>query len=306
MDLTPRTIQRWREQGDQGFDRRFGPKTPPRNKLSTAERKKVLEAANRPEYRDLSPKQIVPRLADEGIYIASESTFYRTLHAEDALHHREPSRPRNVARPREYVATGPSELWSWDITYLRSAVRGAWNENRLARFTCKDLERVCGVPERATARVSRGLVKKGLVKVWKHGRGLVFFVPDKGPLTPPRDTESRTPRDTESRTPHDTEPLSTSEIQEPFQRGADPSSDGGLAPGEGTAASRVDEGEDLSEEDQETLARAVVHFREVHEPQAIGTVYMRLHNLPLDPPFTSTILDRAAATVRAERGWAVA
>ena len=127
MDLAPRTIQRWREQGDGGFDRRFGPKTPPPNKLSQAERKKVLDVANRPEYRDLSPKQIVPRLADEGAYIASESTFYRILHEEGALHHRESSRPRTVARPREHVARGPCEVWSWDITYLRSAVRGAFH-----------------------------------------------------------------------------------------------------------------------------------------------------------------------------------
>ncbi len=127
LELTPRTLQRWRNQGEQSFDRRFGPKTPPRNKLSAAERRKVLEAANRPEHRDLSPKQIVPRLADEGVYIASESTFYRVLHEDNALHHREPCRPRSVSRPREHVATGPCEVFSWDITYLRSAVRGAFH-----------------------------------------------------------------------------------------------------------------------------------------------------------------------------------
>ena len=127
LEITPRTIQRWRKQGDPGFDRRFGPKTPPGNKLSKSERKKVLEAANRPDHRDLSPKQIVPRLADEGVFIASESTFYRILKEEDALHHREPSKPRTVSRPREHIATGPCQVWSWDITYLRSAVRGAFH-----------------------------------------------------------------------------------------------------------------------------------------------------------------------------------
>jgi putative transposase len=126
VGLTARTVQRWRQQGEEGFDRRFGPKTPPRNKLSPVEREKVLDTANRPEYRDLSPKQIVPQLADKGVYLASESTFYRILREEDALHHREPSRPRSVTRPREHVATGPLEVWSWDITYLRSAVRGAF------------------------------------------------------------------------------------------------------------------------------------------------------------------------------------
>jgi transposase InsO family protein len=126
LGLTTRSVQRWREQGEHGFDRRLGPKTPPPNKLSPAERKEVLDAANRPEHRDLSPKQIVPQLADKGVYLASESTFYRILHEEDALHHREPSRPRSVARPQEHVATGPFDVWSWDITYLRSAVRGAF------------------------------------------------------------------------------------------------------------------------------------------------------------------------------------
>ena len=126
MGLAPRTLQRWQRQGEQNFDRRFGPKTEPSNKLSKAERKHVLEAANRPEHRDRSPKQIVPQLADEGIYIASESTFYRILKQEDALHHREPSRPRSQSRPPEHVATGPLKLWSWDITYLRSPVRGAF------------------------------------------------------------------------------------------------------------------------------------------------------------------------------------
>jgi putative transposase len=127
LELTPRTIQRWRRQGERGFDRRFGPKTLPVNKLSKAERKKVLEVANWPEHRDLSPKQIVPRLADAGVFIASESTFYRILQEEDALHHREPSKPRTVSRPREHVATGPCGVLSWDITYLRSAVRGAFH-----------------------------------------------------------------------------------------------------------------------------------------------------------------------------------
>ena len=126
LGLRARTVQRWRQQGEQGFDRRLGPKTAPRNKLSPAERQAVLEVSQRPKYRELSPKQIVPRLADDGVFLASESTMYRILHEENALHHREPSRPRTVARPREHVAMGPYEVWSWDITYLRSAVRGAF------------------------------------------------------------------------------------------------------------------------------------------------------------------------------------
>jgi len=86
-----------------------------------------VQVANSPEYRDLSPKQIVPRLADEGVYLASESTFYRTLRAEGQLVHREPSRePTGGGRPDPQVATGPGQVWSWDITYLRSPIRGVF------------------------------------------------------------------------------------------------------------------------------------------------------------------------------------
>lgn len=126
IGLDPRTLQRWRAQ-DIGDDGRAGPKRSPRNKLTSRERARVLEIANAPQYRDLSPKQIVPMLADEGIYVASESTIYRILREEKQLVHREPSRPATKRhRPEEYVATGPNQVWSWDITYLRGPVRGTF------------------------------------------------------------------------------------------------------------------------------------------------------------------------------------
>jgi len=92
--------------------------------LSEQERKKVLKVANSPEYRDLSPNQIVPKLADMGIYLASESTFYRILRDEKLINHREPSKPASSPRPKEHVATGPCQVWSWDITYLKTDVKG--------------------------------------------------------------------------------------------------------------------------------------------------------------------------------------
>jgi putative transposase len=123
IDLSVRTVQRWRSQ-DVGEDRRRGPSTPPGNKLSPEERKAILETVNLPEYRDLPPSQIVPRLADEGTYLASESTMYRILREERQLVHRERSKPATRHRPREHVARGPDQVYSWDITYLRSPVRG--------------------------------------------------------------------------------------------------------------------------------------------------------------------------------------
>lgn len=83
LGLTARTVQLWQEQG--GGDRRHGPKSAPPNKLSRVERRRVLEIVNSPECCGLSPNQIVPRLADEGTYVASEATIYRILREEDVL-----------------------------------------------------------------------------------------------------------------------------------------------------------------------------------------------------------------------------
>ena len=124
LNIEPRTLQRWRGQ-DIGDDGRAGPKHPPANKLTAQERARVLEIANAPENRDLSPQQIVCRLATQGEYVASESTFSRVLREEKQMGHREPSQPpKKRHRPEEYVATGPNQVWSWDITYLRLPVRG--------------------------------------------------------------------------------------------------------------------------------------------------------------------------------------
>jgi transposase InsO family protein len=86
----------------------------------------VVVVATSPVYRDLPPSQIVPILAEVGLYIASESSFYRVLKQEKLLRHRENSRPRSSRRPQEYAATGPNQVWSWDITYLKSPITGRY------------------------------------------------------------------------------------------------------------------------------------------------------------------------------------
>jgi transposase InsO family protein len=125
LGLTPRTVTRWRAAGG-GDDARGAAVTSPAHKLSDAERQAVLDAAHRPEFRDLSPRQIVPLLADRGEYIASESTFYRVLREAGELAHRGHARPRKCRKPDEHVAATPNQVWSWDITYLRSPTRGVF------------------------------------------------------------------------------------------------------------------------------------------------------------------------------------
>lgn len=126
LGLSARTIERWRREEHGGRDRRAGPHRAPAHELTEAERAKVLEIASSAEFRDKSPRQIVPTLADRGEYVASESSFYRVLKAADQLAHRGRARRPGASRPKELVASGPNRVWCWDITYLRSSVRGAF------------------------------------------------------------------------------------------------------------------------------------------------------------------------------------
>lgn len=87
VGISDRAIARWRAEAG-GDDRRQGPNTTPQHQLTAAERARVVETANSAEFRNLSPRQIVPRLADRNEYIASESTFYRILLEEGQLAHR--------------------------------------------------------------------------------------------------------------------------------------------------------------------------------------------------------------------------
>ncbi|PRW83107.1 IS3 family transposase, partial [Pseudomonas fragi] len=67
----------------------------PRNALSEVERQTIVTLCNSPEYAHLPPSQIVPRLADQGRYVASEATFYRVLRSAGQQQHRGRSqRPR--------------------------------------------------------------------------------------------------------------------------------------------------------------------------------------------------------------------
>jgi putative transposase len=124
LGLSLRRLQRW-ERNPEQEDGRMGPKTSA-HALSEDEKKEIVAVANRVEYRDLSPWQIVAKLADSGRYLASESSFYRVLKANDLLSHRSRAKPRAHSRPRELVSRKPNEVWSWDITFLKSPVSGMY------------------------------------------------------------------------------------------------------------------------------------------------------------------------------------
>jgi putative transposase len=128
ISLSERTLQRWQnDQAAGACDRRPARVQSPRNQLSELERQRLLAIANSPEFGHLPPSQIVPRLVDRGEYVASESTFYRVLKAANQLRHRgaeKPAKPRS--KPRALCATAPDQLFSWDITYLPTQIKGIY------------------------------------------------------------------------------------------------------------------------------------------------------------------------------------
>ena len=126
IGISSRTLQRWSERERVRADGRGMAviRRETRNKLSSLERERVLDVANSQEFAHLPPNQIVPILADQGRYIASESTFYRVLHEAGQVAHRGKAKPPTRKRPTPLQADAPNQLWSWDITYLATNVKG--------------------------------------------------------------------------------------------------------------------------------------------------------------------------------------
>lgn len=128
LNVAHRTVQRWRQGENVQADGRrdAGKLRTPANKLSPTERARVLAVVNSAEFSSLPPCQIVPALADQGTYLASESTIYRLLNQHNLLAHRGKTKPATRRRPDPYVATAPNQLWSWDITYLPATIKGVF------------------------------------------------------------------------------------------------------------------------------------------------------------------------------------
>jgi transposase InsO family protein len=124
LEISTRTLRRWRRAASL-VDARKGADRHCPHALSEEEKQRMLELCNNEEFKSLPPSQIVPRLADQGIYCASESSFYRVLreHAQDNRRGRMRA-PRKVAKPDAWKANDANQVWSWDITYLPTAVRG--------------------------------------------------------------------------------------------------------------------------------------------------------------------------------------
>lgn len=126
LGISARTYQRWHDGGVIKSDLRPIVQRPkPANALTSVERAQIIDTCNQNQYKSLPPSQIVPMLADQGIYIASESSFYRVLKEANQLKHRGKSSPSlKRHKPDEYKATAPNQVWSWDITFLPTLILG--------------------------------------------------------------------------------------------------------------------------------------------------------------------------------------
>ncbi len=126
IGISTKTLQRW-EDPDNKQDGRPAAKHAPTNKLTELERKRVLKVANEPEFADLPPCKIVPKLADQGKYIASQSSFYRILNENKQLKHKDKSKPsRKMTKPRALTASAVNQIYTWDITYLPTQIKGVY------------------------------------------------------------------------------------------------------------------------------------------------------------------------------------
>jgi transposase InsO family protein len=127
--LDPRTLQRWKSHDNlsRGDRRPDADRPVPSHALSEAEQGQIIAVANEPRFAETPPARIVPALADEGIYIASESSFHRVLRAHGQMSRRGRAQPPRRSRPpTTHVATCAGEVWCWDVTFLPAQIQGRW------------------------------------------------------------------------------------------------------------------------------------------------------------------------------------
>ena len=181
LGISLRTLQRWEAEGG-GEDRREGAQKEPGNALSEPERALVIAIASSPRFRDLPPSQIVPILADAGVYVASESSFYRILRQEKLLAHRGRARTPRHSRPKEYVATGPNKIWSWDITYCRGPVRGQFYYLYLVVDVWSRKIVGWAVHEQESEQLAAELIREVVLREGVDGKQLVMHSDNGGPM----------------------------------------------------------------------------------------------------------------------------
>lgn len=184
LEISLRTYKRWTEGDAVKVDARPVAKRPePANKLALEERQQVLDICNEKAWQSLPPSQIVPALADEGRYIASESSFYRILKEAGQLHHRGRAQaPKRVRKPKSYKATAPNQVWSWDITFLATTIVGIFYRLYLVMDIYS--RKIVGweIHENETADNAALLIRKACLTEGINGQSLVLHSDNGSPM----------------------------------------------------------------------------------------------------------------------------
>ena len=181
LGISVRTLQRWGKNPEKA-DQRQGSGSSPKNSLSEAEKQLIVAVATSPRFRDLSASQIVPILADKGVYIASEASYYRILRENRLLAHRNKAKPSRHTKPKEHSATGPNQVWSWDITYLRSSVRGRFYYLYLVVDIWSRMIVAWEVHEEESAELAGALIQEACMRHGVDPDTLVLHSDNGGPM----------------------------------------------------------------------------------------------------------------------------
>ena len=103
------------------------PPSPPKpaRALADEERTHVRDTLNSPAFVDKAPAEVYATLLDQGVYLCSERTMYRVLADHDEVRERRDQLRHPAYSKPELLATGPNQVWSWDITKLKGPRK--WN-----------------------------------------------------------------------------------------------------------------------------------------------------------------------------------
>ena len=183
LNITERTYQRWITENSVKEDQRPLVKRPvPKNKLSKEERAKIIAVVNKVEFADLAPSQIVPKLANQGEYIASESTFYRVLNENKMNVNRNKSRAPIKRIIPTHIAKAPNKVWTWDITWLTGPIKGKYYKLYLIVDIYSRKIVAYEVWETENAHYAQYLVKKAVLSEGIAGKPLVLHSDNCSPM----------------------------------------------------------------------------------------------------------------------------
>jgi putative transposase len=183
LNISVRTYERWVSEGGVKEDQRpLVARPEPKNKLTIKEKQEMLEVVKKEDFANLPPTQIVPKLADQCIYIASESSFYRVLREQNMQHHRGRSKKPERKLPESHLAIAPNQVWTWDITWLKGPVKGLFY--RLYLILDLFSRKIVGweVWETEEAKFAEELIKRAIINEKIQGRPLVLHSDNGSPM----------------------------------------------------------------------------------------------------------------------------